>query len=293
MAVMVGLVMVVPTAAQEPTSEPYGNRICTLDLTEAYMSGWEYNHRDGAELDLVKAAQVARAFYRAVQPLQINCDYPNGAYKESVLRSLRGDYSPDELARMLAYLEEAVGTVEMTECAFTVAEAFVNRVDWGDTTALQVGRSVADIYRTVREVIPEGECDAIFKLVVNLLSQLDDIPPDGTLVAALYNTLSGVTEGRYFSEYACGYELADTFFDRVDWEGLNPTEIDQLVGDTFRISYRISEAKGCDEEPALAITLMLLNDVYEFPPDASIIQRTYDAASGIAVPVEAIPTATA
>lgn len=283
---------VFPAYAQEPTTEPIIDPACAMDMTEAYMSGWEYDHRDGSELDLVAAAQVAREVYAAFQPLKLNCEYPSGYFKERLLRSMHGDYPPEELARMLVYLEEAVGIVDYNECAFAVADPFVSRVEWGDSNALQVGRAIAEIYRTVRAVVPTGECDASFKLVTNLLTQLYDIPPDGTLVASLYQTLSAVTEGRYFSESVCAYEMANTFFEYVDWEGLTAAEITQLVGDTFKITYGISEDKGCEEEPALAITAMLLNDVYAFAPDASIILQTYNTASGLTVPVEATPTVT-
>jgi hypothetical protein len=291
LAVMLALLMIVPTAAQEPTTEPLYDPTCPLTLTRAYMYGWEYHHRDGTELDTVKAAQVARAVYAGFETLQMNCGYPNGYYKQNLLRTMRGDYPPEDLVRMLAYLEEVVGESVTGECAYAVIEPFISRVEWGDSTALEVGRAVGDIFRTVRAFVPTGECDANFKLITNLLKQLDEIPPDGTLIASLHDTLVAVTEGRYFSEYTCGYQLANTFFDKVDWDGLTAAEINQLVGDTFKISYDLSGDLGCDEEPALAISAMLLGDVYAFEPDASIIQQTYDAASGKLPPVEATPTA--
>ena len=86
--------------------------------------------------------------------------------------------------------------------------------------------------------------------------------------------------------------MANTFFDKVDWDELTASEITQLVEDAFRISYDISGDKGCNEEPALVITSMLMNDVYTFEPDASIILQTYNAASGLTPPVEATPTGT-
>lgn len=290
--VLLGLLVALPTAAQEPTTEPTYDPTCPLTLTRAYMSGWQYDHRDGTELDTVKAAQVARAVYAAFEPLKINCGYPNGYYKQNLLRTMRGDYPPEDLARMLAYLEEVVGEGVTGECAYEVVDPFISNVEWGEATALEVGRAVGDVFRTVRAFVPTGECDANFKLITNLLSQLDEIPPDGTLIQSLFDTLIVVTDGRYFSEYSCGFEMADTFFDAVDWEGLNTAEINQLVEDVFRISYDISGDNSCEQEPTLAITAMLLGDVYEFEPDASIILQTYNAASGLTPAVEATPTAT-
>lgn len=291
-ALVLASLAVIPTAAQEPTTQPTYDPTCPLTLTRAYMSGWEYNHRDGTEIDTVQAAQVARAVYTAFEPLRMNCGYPNGYYKQNLLRTMRGDYPPEDLARMMAYLEEVVGEGVTGECAYMVVDPFISNVEWGDATALEVGRAVGDIFRTVRSMVPTGGCDANFNLITNLLKQLDEIPPDGTLILSLYDTLNGVTEGRYFSEYSCGFEMADTFFDAVDWEGLNTAEIKQLVEDAFRISYDISGDKSCDQELALAITAMLLGDVYEFEPDASIILQTYNAASGLTPAVEATPTAT-
>ncbi|MCA0456950.1 MAG: hypothetical protein LCI00_23465 [Chloroflexi bacterium] len=288
--VILSALLVLPTAAQEPTTEPTYDPACPMTLLRAYMSGWEYNHRDGTELDTVQAAQVARAVYTAFEPLKINCGYPNGYYKQNLLRTMRGDYPPEDLARMLGYLEEVVGEGVTGECAFVVVEPFIDNVEWGDAAALEVGRAIGEIFRTVRETVPTGECDANFNLITNLLSQLDEIPPDGSLVRSLYDTLTDVTQGQYFSEYTCGYQMANTFFDKVDWDGMTSSEITRLVESAFRMSYDISGDKGCDEEPALEITSMLLNDVYQFEPDASIIQRTYDAASGLIVPVEATPT---
>ncbi len=285
---------VVPAAAQDaqPTSEVVYDPRCALNLMQAYMSGWEYNHRDKGVLDTVEAAQVARAVYAAFQPLKIDCQNATGYFKQKLLRSMRGDYSPDDLARMLNYVQEVVGAVDRDDCAFSTADQFLGRVDWGEATALQIGRTIGDIYRDVREVIAEGACDGTYKLVANLLSQLDDIPSDGTLINTLYQTLSAASSGRSISEYECGYQLANSFFNSVNWDGLTSTQITALISDTFKITYGISGDRSCEASPDLAITAMLLDDVYQFAPDASIIQQTFDAASGNLVIVTPAATVT-
>ena len=69
-------------------------------------------------------------------------------------------------------------------------------------------------------------------------------------------------------------------FAKVQWDEVTSADIVKVVSETFKITYKISGDSSCDYGPALAITAMLLNDIYRFPPDASIIQQTYDAASG-------------
>jgi hypothetical protein len=110
------------------------------------------------------------------------------------------------------------------------------------------------------------------------------------LIGTLYKVVGDATEGHYVSEYTCNYTLAKTFLSKVQWDGLTSADIAHLVSDTFKITYKISGDDVCDRDPALAITAMLLDDAYRFPPDASIIQNSYDAATGKLVPT---PEATA
>jgi len=88
------------------------------------------------------------------------------------------------------------------------------------------------------------------------------------------------TEGHYVSEYSCDYTLAKTFLGKVQWDGLTSADIVQLVIDTFKITYKISGDDVCDSDPSLAITAMLLDDMYRVAPNAGLIERTYDAATG-------------
>jgi hypothetical protein len=282
-----------PAVAQdpEPTTEPVYDPTCAIKLMEAYMSGWEYNHR-GSEgvIDVVAAAQVARGTYKAFEAAKVDCRNTLGGFKENLLRSMHGDYPPEDLARMLSYIQEAIGNVENNDCSFYVALQYMRQVDWGDMPAIQVGKTMGEIFRTVRDVIPSGDCNGTFQIILEVLSRIEDIPPDSTLISTLYKIVGDTTEGHYISEDSCDYTLAKTFFEKVQWANLTSADIVKLVNDTFTITYKISSDSSCDYDPALAITAMLLNDMYRFPPDASIIQRTYDAATG---ELAATPEATA
>lgn len=287
------LVRILPTGAQdaEPTTTPEYDPTCTVDLMKAYVSGWEYNHRgsEGA-IDVVAAAQVARGVYTAFGKARVTCKDIIGSFKQSLLRSMHGDYPPEDLARMLGFVDEAVGDVQYNDCAYTVTNQFIQRVDWGKSTAIEVGRAVSEIFRTVRDVIPTGNCDGTFQIIQEIMSNIEDAPPDGTLISTLYKVVGDATEGHYVSEYTCDYTLARTFLSKVEWGGLTSADIVRVVGDTFKITYKISGDDICDKDPALAITAMLLDDAYHFPPDASIIQNSYDAATGKLVPTpEATP----
>lgn len=283
-----------PVAAQEPepTETPVYDPTCAINLMEAYMSGWEYDHR-GSEgvIDVVAAAQVARNVYKAFEAIKPDCRDTIGGFKQSLLRSMHGDYPPEDLARLLSYIQEAVGDIPIyNDCSYVVASQYLRRVDWGDMPAVQVGKTMGEIFRTVRDVIPNGECDGTFQIIQEIMSHIDDIPADGTFIATLYKIVGDATEGHYVSENSCDYTLAKTFFQKVQWDNLTSSAIVQLVSDTFKITYKIGGDSSCDDDPALAITAMLLNDMYRFPPDASIIQQTYDAATGELV---ATPEATA
>ena len=265
----------------EPTTTPEYNPTCAINLMEAYISGWEYNHRgsEGA-IDTVAAAQVARNVYKAFEAAKVDCKNTIGGFKQSLLRSMHGDYPPEDLARMLSYVQEAIGDVQYDDCSYTVASQYLRQVDWGDTPSVEVGKTMGEIFRTVRDVIPTGQCDGTFQIIQEIISHIEDIPPDGTLIATLYKIVGDTTEGHYISEYSCNYTLAKTFFEKVQWDKLTSADIVKLVNDTFTITYKIGGDNSCDYDPALAITAMLLNDMYRFPPDASIIQQTYDAAVG-------------
>ncbi len=273
-----------PAAAQdpEPTTESPYDPTCPIDLMKAYMSGWEYDHRDSyGEIDVVEAAQVARSVYKAFDAIKPDCRDTIGSFKENLLRSMHGDYPPEDLARLMSYIQEAVGDISLyNDCSYVVASQYLRQADWGDMPAVQVGKTMGEIFRTVREVIPSGECDGTFQIIQEIMSHIDDLPADGTLVGTLYKIVGDATEGHYISEYSCDYTLAKTFFQKVEWDNLTSAAIVQLVSDTFKITYKISSDNACDYEPALAITAMLLNDSYRFKPDASIIQQTYDAATG-------------
>ncbi len=286
------IVSIIPTAAQnpEPTEVPIYDPSCAIDLMQAYMSGWEYDHR-GSEgsIDVVVAAQVARNVYKAFTNAKVDCQDTFGNFKQALLRSMHGDYPAEDLARMLSFVDEAVGNVEYNDCSYDTANQFVQRVEWGDTTAIQVGRAVSEIFRTVRDVIPTGECDGTFQIIQEIMSHIEDLPPDGTLISTLYKVVGEATEGHYVSEHSCDYTLAKTFLQKVQWDGLTSADMVQLVSDTFKITYKISGDGECDSDPALAITAMLLDDMYRFAPDASLIQRAYDAATG---KVEVTPEAT-
>ena len=283
-----------PVAAQdpEPTEAPVYDPTCPIDLMKAYMDGWEYNHRDSyGVIDVVQAAQVARGVYKAFEAIKPDCKNTIGDFKENVLRSMHGDYPPEDLARLVNYIQEVVGNIPLyNDCSYVVASQYLRQVDWGDMPAVQVGKTMGEIFRTVRDVIPAGECDGTFQIIQEIMSQIDDIPADSTLISTLYKIVGDATEGHYISEYSCDYTLAKTFFQKVEWDNLTSADIVKLVSDTFRITYKISGDSSCDYDPALAITAMLLDDTYRFKPDASIIQRTYDAATGELVPtVEVTP----
>lgn len=287
------LIGVLPAVVQdaEPTTAPEYDPTCAVDLMEVYMSGWEYDHRgsEGA-IDVVVAAQVARGVHKAFSNAKIDCKNTIGGFKESLLRSMHGDYPPEDLARMLSFVDEAVGSVEYNDCAYTTTTQFVQRVDWGSSTAIEVGRAISEIFRTVRNVIPSGNCDGTFQIIQEIMSHIEDTPPDGTLIGTLYKVVGDATEGHYVSEYTCNYTLAKTFLSKVEWDNLTSADIVRVVGDTFKITYKISGDDVCERDPALAITAMLLDDAYRFPPDASIIQNSYDAATGELVPTpEATP----
>jgi len=279
---------ILPVAAQnpEPTEAPIYDPTCPINLMEAYMSGWEYDHR-GSEgvIDVVAAAQVARGVYKAFDAIKPDCKDTIGDFKENLLRSMHGDYPPEDLARLMSYIQEAVGDIPVyNDCSYVIASQYLRQVDWGDMSAVQVGKTMGEIFRTVRDVIPSGECNGTFQVIQQIMSHIEDLPADGTLIATLYKIVGDATEGHYISDYSCNYTLAKTFFEKVQWDNLTAADILQLVGDTFKITYKISGDGICESDPALAITAMLLNDMYRFKPDASIIQRTYDAATGELVP---------
>jgi hypothetical protein len=275
---------ILPVAAQnpEPTTEPIYDPTCAINLMEAYMSGWEYNHRSPeGDIDVVAAAQVAREVYKAFEAIKPDCRNMLGSLKENLLRSMHGDYPPEDLARLMSYIQEAVGDIPIyNDCSYTLSSQYLRRVDWGDMPAVQIGKTIGEIFRTVREVIPSGECDGTFQIIQEITSHIDDIPADGALISTLYKIVGDATEGHYISEYSCDYTLAKTFFTKVQWDNLTSADIVKLVNDTFTITYKISGDSACESNPALAITAMLLNDNYRFKPDASIIQRAYDAATG-------------
>src|SRR5689334_3642460 len=203
----------------EPTTAPEYDPTCAVDLMEAYMSGWEYNHR-GSEgsIDVVVAAQVARGVHKAFANAKIDCKNTIGGFKEALLRSMHGDYPPEDLARMLSFVDEAVGSVEYNDCAYTITNQFVQRVDWGSSTAIEAGRAISEIFRTVRDVIPSGKCDGTFQIIQEIMLHIQDAPPDGTLIDALYKVVGDATEGHYVSEYTCNYTLAKTFLGKVEWD---------------------------------------------------------------------------
>jgi hypothetical protein len=277
------IVSIIPVVAQdaEPTTAPEYDPTCAVDLMEAYMSGWEYDHR-GSEgsIDVVVAAQVARGVYKAFANAKIDCKDTIGGFKENLLRSMHADYLPEDLARMLSFIDEAIGSLDYSDCSYSTTTQFLQRVDWGKSTAIEVGRAVSEIFRTVRDVIPSGNCDGTFQIIQEIMSHIQDAPPDGALIGTLYKVVGDATEGHYASEYTCNYTLAKTFLGKVNWDGLTSANIVQLVSDTFKITYKISGDDICDRNPALAITAMLLDDAYRFPPDASIIQNSYAAATG-------------
>lgn len=281
---------VFPAAAQEPTAAPQPTEAliydpsCAIDLMKAYMDGWEYDHRESGNLDVVKAAQVARAVYQAFDTAKIDCKDTLGGFKQNLLRSMHGDYPAEDLARVMAYIDEVVGAVDYNDCAFVVSSQYIRQVDWGTTPAIEIGKTVGEIFRTVREKLSGGACDGTFQIIQEIFSRIDDIPPDGTMIATLYKVVGDATEGHYISESSCDYTLAKTFFEKVEWDNLTSADIVQLVGDTLKITYKISGDSSCDYDPALAITAMLLDDTYRFKPDASVIQQAYDAASGALVP---------
>ncbi|MBI1278793.1 MAG: hypothetical protein GC179_11755 [Anaerolineaceae bacterium] len=286
---------ILPVAAQnpEPTEVPPYDPTCPINMMEAYMSGWERNHR-GSEgvIDVVTAAQVARGVYKAFEAIKPDCRNTIGGFKQTLLRSMHGDYPPEDLARLMSYIQEAVGDIPVyNDCSFMIASQYLRRVDWGDMPAVQIGKTIGEIFRTVREVVPNGECNGTFQIIQEIMSHIDDIPADASLITTLYKIVGDATEGHYLSNSSCNYTLAKTFFEKVQWDNLKAADILQLVSDTFKITYKISGDTSCDYDPALAITAMLLNDMYRFPPDASIIQRTYDAATGELV-VTSTPTPT-
>lgn len=274
----------IPTAAQEPTEAPVYDPTCAVELMKAYMDGWEYDHRESGNLDVVQAAQVARSVYQAFDAAKIDCKDMIGGIKQSLLRSMHGDYSAEDLARVMAYVDEVVGAVDYNDCTYTMINQYVRQVDWGTMTAIEIGKTVGEIARTVREKLPGGECDGTFQIIQEIFSRIDDIPPDGTMIATLYKVVGDATEGHYISESSCDYTLAKTFFEKVEWDNLTSADIVRLVADTFKITYKIGGDSSCDYDPALAITAMLLEDTYRFKPDASVIQQAYDAATGTLVP---------
>lgn len=274
---------VITTAAQdaEPTALPIYDPTCPINLMKAYISGWEYNHRSPeGDIDVVVAAQVAREVHKAFSNAKVTCQDTMGNLKQSLLRSLHGDYLPEDLARMLGFVDEAVGSFQYDDCSYNTANQFVQRVEWGDTSPIQAGRTVSEIFRTVREAVPDETCDGTFQIIQEIMSHMDDVPPDSTLIGTLYKVVGEATEGHYVSEYSCAYTLAKTFLQKVDWDDLTSADIVQLVGDTFKITYKIGGDGDCDQDASLAITAMLLNDMYRIPPDASLLQRAYDAATG-------------
>ncbi|MEP6987239.1 MAG: hypothetical protein ABI970_16670, partial [Chloroflexota bacterium] len=254
-------------------------------------SGWEYNHRGSeGEIDVVVAAQIARGVYTALNASQPTCQDTLGDFKQTLLRSMRDNYAPEDLARLISFVDEVVGSVDYNDCSYSIANQFVQRVDWGATSAVEIGRSVSEIFRTVRTVIPSGGCDGTFKIIQEIVSHIEDVPPDGTLIGTLYKVVGDATENHYVTEDSCDYTLAKTFLGKVKWDGLDSAHIVSLVSDTFKITYKMSSDSTCDNDPALAITAMLLDDAYRFPPDASVIQNSYDAASGkVVVTPEATP----
>lgn len=274
-------------AAQDPapTEALIYDPTCTVNFMEAYMSGWEYDHRgsDGV-IDVVAAAQVARQVYKAFDAVKTDCNDTFAGFKQTLLRSLHGDYPPEDLARMLSFVDEAIGTVEYGDCSYQTATRYLQQVNWGDTTAIQAGRTVSEIFRTVRNVIPSGECDGTFQIIQEIMSQIDEVPPDSDLISTLYKVVGDATQGHYVSESSCAYTLARTFLQKVEWDGLSAADIVKLVKDTFTIAYAISGDATCESDIALSITAMLLDDSYRFTPDASVIQQMYDAARGDLVP---------
>jgi len=143
-----------------------------------------------------------------------------------------------------------------------------------------VGKTMGEIFRSVRDVIPTGECDATFQFIQEIISHIDNMPVDGTFIRTLYKVIGDTTEGHYISDQSCNYTLAKTFFSKAQWDQLPSADTVKLVTDTFKITYKIGGDGICDRDPAIAITAMLLDDMYRFPPDASIIQQVYDAAAG-------------
>src|SRR5258705_7822224 len=116
------IIGMIPTAAQdaEPTTVTEYDPTCAVDLMKVYMSGWEYDHRgsEGA-IDVVVAAQVARGVYKSVADAKVDCKDTIGGFKQNLLRSMHSDYPPEDLARMLGFVDEAVGSVEYNDCAYT------------------------------------------------------------------------------------------------------------------------------------------------------------------------------
>ncbi len=273
-----------PAAAQDPqpTEAPIYDPTCAVDLMEAYMSGWEYDHRGSeGQIDVVIAAQVARGVYKAFEAIKPDCRNTIGSFKENLLRSMHSEYPPEDLARLMSYIQEAVGEIALyNDCSYVVASQYLRHVDWGSMPAVQVGKTMGEIFRTVRDVIPSGECDGTFQIIQEIISQIEDVPADGTLINTLYKIVGDATEGHYVSEASCDYTLTKTFFEKVQWDNLTSADIVKLVGDTLKITYKIGGDSTCDSDPALAITALLLNDSYGFKPDAIIIQQAYDAATG-------------
>ncbi len=70
-------------------------------------------------IDVVAAAQVARNVYKAFEAIKPDCKNTIGDFKENVLRSMHGDYPPEDLARMLSYIQEAVGNIEYNDCSYS------------------------------------------------------------------------------------------------------------------------------------------------------------------------------
>lgn len=109
-----------------------------------------------------------------------------------------------------------------------------------NTTAIKVGRAVSEIFLTVWSTLSPPQPRHLSKDYSRSdYADIQDSPPDGTLISTLYKVVGEATEGHYVSEHSCDYTLAKTFLQKVQWDGLTSADMVQLVSDTFKSPIRL------------------------------------------------------
>ncbi len=273
------------TAATPIAAQTTGDSRCATELTQTYTGAlrWIFRFED-ASPDLLRVSREAAAFYEAVLPANLNCNFPLGWVKTRILDRLRGEYQPEELVRMLVYLDESLADLDSNSCAYTITNNFLTSVNWGDTQPLQIARVTTGIYRSIRDSIAAIKCDEdpYFKFIQTVLYNAGTLPPESNLVSGFRDSIDEALEGDYFTSSDCGYQLAQEFLLKVEWGRiLASADLNRTVREALILAYRLGGHTDCYTDPAFSITQMVVDAAPGFPPDAALLKDIYDAAAEV------------